>query len=35
MNGLIDAFFIARWALDEARIIYQDDWTFIDLEDEQ
>ena len=34
MNGLVDAFFIARWALDEARIIYQDDWTFIDLEDE-
>jgi hypothetical protein len=34
-TGIIDAFFIARWALDEARIIYQDDWTFIDLEDEQ
>lgn len=32
-NGLIDAFLIARWALDEARIIYRDDWTFIDLED--
>lgn len=30
-NGLIDAFFIARWSLDEARIIYRDDWHFIDL----
>ncbi len=30
-SGLIDAFFIARWALDEARIVYHDDWHFMDL----
>lgn len=30
-NGIVDAFFIARWALDEARIIYHDDWSFINL----
>jgi hypothetical protein len=34
MNGLVDAFLIARWALDEARIVFFDDWNFIDMEDE-
>ena len=32
-NGLIDAFLIARWGLDDMRIIYHDDWNFINLEE--
>lgn len=34
-NGLVDSFLIARWALDEARIIFRDDWTFINAGDEE
>jgi hypothetical protein len=32
-NGLVDAFLIARWILDDMRAVYRDDWTFIDLGD--
>jgi hypothetical protein len=31
-NGMADAFFIARHALDELGVQYSDDWNFINLE---
>lgn len=32
-DGLMDAFFIARYGLDAAHAKYTDDWTFINLEE--
>jgi hypothetical protein len=32
-DGLIDAFLIARWGLIDSRIVFRDDWRFINLEE--
>ncbi len=33
-DGLIDAFLIARWGLLDSRVVFRDDWNFINIEDE-
>lgn len=33
-DGLIDAFLIARWSLIDSRVVFRDDWKFIDIEGE-
>jgi len=32
-SGLIDAFLIARYGLEQSRVVFSDDWNFINLED--
>lgn len=32
-EGLVDAFFIARWSLEKSRVVFKDDWNFINLGD--
>ncbi len=32
-SGLVDAFLIARWGLEDSRVIFFDDWNFINLEE--